>query len=233
MARETADGSPHGALTVDELRAGLNEVADPTKVDAMQAYMKGRFRFLGITSPDRKAVAKPLVRAARTMAPNELLSFADELYEQDEREFHYVAIEMMRAGSRNLGPEQLDWVRSFIETHSWWDTIDGLASNTVGPMVANHPKLALAMDAWVEDDNIWVARTATLHQLKYKENTDLDRLFGYALKRAADTEFFIRKAIGWSLRQYAWVDPDAIRAFLDKHGAAFSGLTVREASKHL
>ena len=89
------------------------------------------------------------------------------------------------------------------------------------------------MDEWIDDEDMWVARVAILHQLRFGERTDEGRLFDYSLRRAADSEFFIRKAIGWALRQYARTNPDAVRAFVDEHGARFAGLTLREATKHL
>jgi 3-methyladenine DNA glycosylase AlkD len=98
--------------------------------------------------------------------------------------------------------------------------------------VANHG-LADEMDRWIDDADIWVARTAILHQLSYKSATDGDRLFAYARSRAGDTEFFIRKALGWALRQYAREEPDRVRAFVAANRSHLSGLTVREALKHI
>jgi 3-methyladenine DNA glycosylase AlkD len=99
--------------------------------------------------------------------------------------------------------------------------------------VATHPELISEMDRWIDDENLWVARTAILHQLFYGDATDVDRLFGYCLRQASHPDFFIRKAIGWALRQYARTDPDRVRSFLVGPGAALSPLSVREASKHL
>ena len=124
-------------------------------------------------------------------------------------------------------------LEELITTKSWWDTVDSLAAHTVGPLIAANPELAPVMDDWIVDDDIWLARTAIIYQLSYKERTDADRLFRYADQRAADTEFFIRKAIGWALRQYGRVDPDAVRAFVASREETLSGLTKREALKRL
>lgn len=94
-------------------------------------------------------------------------------------------------------------------------------------------ELKPAMDTWIDDDNLWVARTALLHQLRYKDATDTERLFRYCLTRADDPDFFIRKAIGWCLREYAKTDPDAVRDFVDGARDRLSPLSVREAMKHL
>ncbi|MEY4268768.1 MAG: hypothetical protein RIS90_3303, partial [Pseudomonadota bacterium] len=89
------------------------------------------------------------------------------------------------------------------------------------------------MDAWLGHPNLWVRRVAMLHQLGWKAQTDQARLFRYALALAPETEFFIRKAIGWALRDHARTQPEAVRAFLAEHGLVLSGLTRREAGKHL
>ena len=100
-------------------------------------------------------------------------------------------------------------------------------------MVTTHPELAEEMDLWVESEDMWIARTAILHQLMFKDRTDTNRLFAYCEMRMADNEFFIRKAIGWALRHYARTDPDAVRAFVNRNEQDLSGLSKREALKHL
>lgn len=217
---------------IPELRHDLEEVADPEKALGMAAYMKDRFVFLGVPSPDRKLFARPLINAVKRTTETDLLDLARALWDEPEREFHYVAADALRRGAGQLSATTLPQIRVLIETNSWWDTVDTLAINTVGPMVANHPELAQDMDQWIGDDNIWVARTAILYQLKYKPNTDPDRLFSYVEERASDSEFFIRKALGWALREYAKTEPEAVQNFVATNENALSGLTKREALKH-
>jgi 3-methyladenine DNA glycosylase AlkD len=123
-----------------------------------------------------------------------------------------------------------------VQQKSWWDTVDGLAS-IIGDVLQAHlvrePGCQRRMDLAVADPNLWVRRVAMLHQNGWKGGTDTVRLFAYARALAPETDFFIRKAIGWALRDYAHHDPEAIRAFLQAEGAHFSGLTIREAGKHL
>jgi 3-methyladenine DNA glycosylase AlkD len=109
--------------------------------------------------------------------------------------------------------------------------VDELATNVVGPLVSRHPTLRSTMGAWIGSDNLWLARAAILHQERYKERTDPDLLFAYCLRRAGDREFFIRKAVGWALRSYAKTNPLAVKAFLESHANALSGLSRREALK--
>ncbi|MFT7600099.1 MAG: 3-methyladenine DNA glycosylase AlkD [Acidimicrobiales bacterium] len=219
--------------TLPELRHALEKAADPERAPGMAAYMKDNFEFLGVTSPHRRAAAKPVLGAGKGCEGDELLSFAEACWQQPEREFHYVGMDLLRKWAAVLAPEHLGRIETLIRTNSWWDTIDSLAPWTVGAMVTNHPELTDAMDDWIEDSNIWIARTAILHQLSYKERCNQLRLFGYVDIRSGDTEFFIRKALGWALRQHARVEPEAVRTFVADRGAALSGLTRREALKHL
>lgn len=195
--------------------------------------MKHRFAFAGVASPVRKKLQRPLLRAARAVGPDSILEVAEELWECDEREFHYVGADMLRAQASKLRPDDLDRIRALLQTNSWWDTVDSLASYSVGGMVAQHHELVSFMDEWIDDDDFWIARSAILHQIRYKDATDGDRLFTYVDKRAADTEFFIRKALGWALREYAKIAPERVRRFVGAREETLSGLTKREALKHL
>jgi len=217
----------------DDLATDLRAAADPERAPAMAAYMKDHFEFLGVASPERKAVQKPLLRAARGFSIDEVLDVADRCWEADQREFQYVATDLLRAQANRLRPGDLDRLRTLVSSKSWWDTVDALAAHAVGTVVANHPRLQSTMDEWIDSDDIWLARTAILHQLRRREHTDERRLFDYAERRAADAEFFIRKALGWALREYAKVAPDAVRSFVHTHEHELSGLTRREALKHL
>lgn len=219
-------------LDLNALRNSLGEVADASQAPKMSAYMKDRYEFLGIKSPARKLAARTTLKVSRTASPGELVEFAGACWAQPEREFQYVATDALCANVRRLRASDLGEVEQLIVTKSWWDTVDALASQTVGGLVAAHPELVVVMDEWIDSENMWLARTAILHQLKYKEEVDPNRLFRYSLSRAGDTEFFIRKAIGWALRQHAKVDPDAVYAFVDQYADKLSGLTKREAQKH-
>jgi len=217
----------------ENLTTDLREAANPERAPDMVRYMKDQFGFLGITSPERKALEKPLLRVAKDAEIDEILEVADRCWDEDAREFQYVGCVLLRAQSKKLTPPDLERLRHFISTKSWWDTVDALAAHPLGTIVANFPELGAVMDEWIDDADMWVARAAILHQLGYKHDVDQDRLFGHALKRCGDTEFFIRKSLGWALRSYARVAPDEVRAFVTKNEGRLSGLTRREAMKHL
>ena len=220
-------------LDIDKLRTVLEETADPGDIEAMAAYMKNQFVFLGLHSADLRRVTKPFLQEAAEGDGDDVIAFVHQCWAQPEREFRYVGANLTRKHVAKLGPSHLPDVEHFIVTDSWWDTVDSLAAWTVGPMVAAHPDLVAVMDQWIDDDNLWLNRTAIIHQLSYKERTDAERLFRYCRQRADHRDFFVRKAIGWALRQYARVDGDAVRRFVADNEAVLSGLSKREALKHL
>lgn len=214
------------------LREALANVADSERAAPMSAYLKHREPFLGVKSPDRKRVQRPFLAAGRGLSSSTLLGDAAQLWTEREREFQYVAMDDLRRWSRQLDADALSAVCQLIRTRSWWDTVDALAVHVVGPLVKTHG-LQTTMDQWIEADDLWVVRTALLHQLMYKADTDSERLFGYCEHQMGQRDFFVRKAIGWALRQYAREDPDAVRRFVEAHDNELSGLSKREALKHI
>jgi 3-methyladenine DNA glycosylase AlkD len=220
------------ASVLDDVARDLRAAADPEEATGMSAYMKNQFPFLGVKTPTRRAIQKPLIEASAGADAGELLDVARRCWDEEQREFQYVGADLLRKRAGILEPGDLHAVEALITTKSWWDTVDSLAAWTVGPMVRHHPLLADIMDGWIDGER-WVARTAILHQLSFKHDTDEQRLFDYCRRRAGDTDFFIRKAIGWAMRQYARVAPDDVRAFVEAHDSVLSSLSKREALKHL
>jgi len=220
-------------MKIGELRTALAAVAAPDQAKPMAAYMKHRFDFLGVRSPAVRSAAKPVLAAAENANPSQLIAFVDQCWSQPEREFQYVGCLVLRKWIATLEADHIVDLERFVTTKSWWDTVDSLAAWSVGPLVLANPNLVDVMDRWIESDDMWLGRTAIIHQLGYKADTDADRLFRYVESRADDTEFFIRKAIGWALRQYARQSPDQVRAFVSANEDRLSGLSKREALKHL
>lgn len=224
-------------LTATELtaliRTALEPLRNPSAAEPMASYLRGLFPFLGIRQPVVTKLMQPLWRAAKPEATGKLvLAVARQLWKLPEREYHHVAVELLVRFHPLLGPDSLPAIRRLIEQKSWWDSVDGLAAWVVGPLVARFPELRAEMDRWSEDPNFWIRRTAILHQLDHKKGTDAPRLFAYCARNAGDPEFFIRKAIGWALRQYARTDPKAVRKFVADHPELYA-LSRREALKHL
>lgn len=218
---------------IPELRRQLECVAQSDRAAVMAAYMKHRAEFLGVPAAERKRVSRPFIAAGRTATSDQLLDAADICWAQPEREFQYAAIDLLRRWHTTLLPQSLPRIESLIRERSWWDTVDAVAANVVGPLVARFPELVDVMDAWVDDSDLWIARASVLHQLTFAGDTDAERLFSAVDRRCGDEDFFMRKACGWALRQYARHDPDAVRAFVTDRGDRLSGLTRREALRRL
>ena len=223
----------HVDEVIAEIEALLEPLANPANAEQMAAYMRDQFPFLGIKTPERRAAARPIMMRAKHWSAEDLLDVADALMGQPEREFSFVATDFLRKWNGHLHSEHLGRIRTLIQTKSWWDTVDALAVHTLGAVVRADRSLQSEMDVWINDDDIWVARSAILHQLMWKDEVDAERLFRYCDLRGADTEFFIRKALGWALRQYARTDPEAVRRYVFANSERLSGLTKREALKHI
>lgn len=184
-------------------------------------------------TPERRALTRWVLASVGDPTPDDLAAIGPLAWSHAERELQYAAVDVLVRHVGRAAPGLIDVVGQLVTTKSWWDTVDALAANVVGPLVRRSPELVATLDGWIEGDDLWLARTAILHQLGAKGDTDADRLWRYSLAWAGHPDFFARKAIGWALRQYARTDPDAVRNFLAEHADAFSPLTVREASKHL
>ncbi|MFE5938477.1 DNA alkylation repair protein [Streptomyces sp. NPDC056470] len=227
---------PASALA-DTVLGRLTEIypaaGDPFRAQEMVAYMKGVAPFLGIRTPERRALSRTVLEGTARPDEADCAAVALRCFALPEREYHYFGVDYLRRHVKRCSSGFLPVARHLVTTESWWDTVDHLAAHVVGGLVAADPGLAARMDEWIEDDDLWVARTALLHQLRFKGATDTERLFAYCLRRAPDTDFFLRKAIGWALREYAKTGPDEVRAFVDGNREMLAPLSVREALKHL
>jgi 3-methyladenine DNA glycosylase AlkD len=218
---------------VQRLTAAYTAAADPERSVSMRAYMKDVAPFLGITTPARRALSGSVLEGTPRPTEDDCTALALRCWAFPEREYHYFAIDYLRRHVRRLSSGFLPVTRHLVTASPWWDTVDALASHVVGGLVAADPGLKTDMDAWIEDDHLWIARTALLHQLRYKGETDTRRLFAYCVRQSGHPDFFIRKAIGWCLREYAKTDAEAVRDFVARERSRLSPLSVREALKNL
>jgi 3-methyladenine DNA glycosylase AlkD len=218
---------------LDRLVAVCTAAADPARAQAQRAYMREQFPFLGLAAPTLRAVTRTVVAGLPRPTEDDLRTVVLRCWQLDAREYQYFACDWLRAHVTVPGPAFLATLRTLITTKPWWDTVDPLATRVVGGLVRRHPELTGEMDAWSAGADLWLVRTAILHQLHYGPLTDTARLFGYCSRQAGHRDFFVRKAIGWALRQYARTDPAAVRDFVDRERERLSALSVREATKHL
>jgi 3-methyladenine DNA glycosylase AlkD len=208
--------------------------ADPATAVEMARYLKTDMPFYGVKTPDRKPIAADLARRwiPDTAADYERLVLA--LWHQPHREVKYLALGVAERQHRFITLEAVPLFRRLIVEGAWWDLVDGVAANLVGGVLL-HERAAMTplVRRWLDDEVMWLRRTTIISQLNHKAATDAALLFDGCAARAHETEFFIRKAIGWALRQYARTDPQAVRQFVEEQGEKLSGLSRREAMKHL
>lgn len=218
----------------NEIRETLQQAANAQRADAMSAYMKNRFPFFGIATPERRRHVKPkLACMGRTPDPAWLLELAETLWSFDERECQYVATDLLVRHAPRIDAAHEGRIAGLIRAKSWWDTVDPLATHVYGDLMFRCPALLPVIHAYAEHEDLWLRRVAILHQLRYGTSTDVQRLDEVLQANLAHADFFVRKAMGWALREYAYTDPVWVRNWLVEHHGAISPLTHREASKHL
>lgn len=209
--------------------AALAPLADAERAPAMRAYMREQFPFLGIATPARRNTLKPLLNSLKGAPAGELLDLASELWALPEREYQYAAIDLLASHWKQLDMADLPALQAMVLRKSWWDSVDGMAGVIGDVLRFEHD----GMDQALKHENFWMRRIALLHQLGWRGKTDEARLFEYSLSLGQENEFFIQKAIGWALRDYARHAPDNVARFIRESRSRLSSLSVREAGKHL
>jgi 3-methyladenine DNA glycosylase AlkD len=221
---------------VAAVRAGLAKLGDPAKAAEMRRYMKSAMPFHGVPAPERRALGKRLFDTHVLSTVEEWLATVRALWrDAGFREERYLALDLTghRHYRRWQGPDLVPLYQEMITTGAWWDFVDELANRRIGPLLRAHPaELRPIMLRWATDEDRWLRRTAVICQLGSKEATDTALLTAAIEANVDDPDFFLRKGIGWALRQHARVDPAWVRAFVDSH-PGLSPLSRREATKHL
>lgn len=219
---------------VRELVDCLSAHAQPENAAKMNAYFKQQFEFLGIRKPELAALTKTWVKERGARRTDDLPELIQELWSLPGREYQYVALLLLTRQARYLRREDIEWLEALVVRQSWWDSVDPLAADVLGAYFRNFPEtIAPYTEKWIRSDPMWLRRTALLFQLKYKERTDWGRLTDYVLLCADERPFFIRKAIGWALREYGKTNPDAVVRFVREHKDKLSPLSSREALKNI
>ena len=216
--------------TVLDLRRSLAKASDPEVSAGASAYMRNQFDFLGVKTPARRELSRELMKQSKEFTERELIKLCKELWAQPEREFQYVACDLLTKNAKRLSPTYVKRDAMWFITHkSWWDTVDSVRKS-VEVVVATNPDLDAVMYDWIESKNIWLVRSALIHQLTLGDKTNARRLFEFCERKATDSEFFVAKAIGWALRSYSYTDPKAVTKFIKAH-PELSPLAKREGLK--
>ncbi|MFT3983647.1 MAG: DNA alkylation repair protein [Lachnospiraceae bacterium] len=208
----------------------LEKMQDIEQASKMSAYMQNRFSFLGIPKPTLKQHIKPYLQQSRKLQFD--WKFVFLCWDNPYREAQYIAIEYIRFHEKKLLDTDINKIQDLITKKSWWETVDNLDS-VVGTIVLKYPYLKEEMRQWSQSENIWLRRASIDFQQKYKEKTDTTLLEEIICNNVGTDEFFINKAIGWSLRDYSKINPEWVRDFLERYKDKLSSLSLREASKFL
>jgi 3-methyladenine DNA glycosylase AlkD len=219
---------------VQQLESALERHRNDLEAEGMSRYMKYRFAYFGIKKPKRAVIQKEWF----SLIPREF-SQADkrelvlELWQKEQREFHYVAMDFMaKWKEKEILLEDSNFIEFLLTNHSWWDSVDTLASNYLSRYLRVFPnQKEVLINSWRTSENLWLRRSCLIFQLRYKSETNFNLLRRLILEFKHEKEFFIQKAIGWSLREYAKTNPKNVKKFVEESG--IQGLAKREALKHI
>ena len=224
-------------VLAQRVRAGLEAVADPARAPAMQAYMKSTMPYLGVSAVPLRAACKALFADLQYETSVQWQADVLTLWRSAQyREERYAALALsgIRAARDFQRIDALAMYEEMIVTGAWWDFIDPIAGQRLAAILATEgPPMKQAMLDWASSDNMWKRRSAILCQLNCKGQTDLDLLYACIAPSLDSREFFLRKAIGWALRQYARTDAAEVARYVAALGDKLSPLSKREAIKHI
>lgn len=210
----------------------FNSCKNPLYAEKMKAYMRNQFEFLGLNSPIRKDQQRIIIKEAGLPVYDLLPDIVQALWISDEREYQYFAMELLSRRIKKAPKEIILLLEELILTKSWWDTIDYLAAKLVGTVFKNYPEsIKPVTRRWMDSGNIWLQRSCLLFQLKYRKSTDLKILYSFIDQLSHEKEFFIKKAIGWALREYSKVDPQEVGRFIRSRD--LQALSVKEGMKYV
>lgn len=215
----------------DDLFNEIIDAKDITQAVQMSAYMKNQFDFLGLPNAARSGIFEKYFKQEKQSKKIDW-EFVFKCWECVYRELQYIAVDYLLRKHKYLTYKDIDNLKNLITTKSWWDTVDSF-NRIFGTLLIKYPSVKDTMLQWSVDENIWLKRTAIICQLNLKEKTDTVMLENIICNNFGTNEFFINKAIGWSLRQYSKTNPDWVRGFINRYNDKLSKLSVREGSKYI
>jgi len=213
-----------------ELTDAFEKNSDPVRAAGAKAYMRNKSEFYGLASPVRKQLLKAFIAKSGLPRYDQLEELVHYAWEQPQREWQYTALEITEKFVKKADTDLIDLSEWMITKKSWWDSVDFVAPNIAGMVFQKYPEVKMRyIEKWMQSGNLWLQRSCLIHQLKYNKTTDQALLFTLCERLADHPDFFIRKAIGWSLRQYSKTSPEAVLDFVHNH--KLSNLSTKEALK--
>lgn len=209
----------------------FTEMADAKRAEWSKAYMKGQFEFFGIATPTRRKASNLFFKQNPIQFLENIQQITQECFSKKEREFQYAAVELIAFYKKQWAVNIIETLEYCITHKSWWDSVDHVASECLHDYFTKFPKQVIPVtQKWNQSNNIWLQRSSLMFPKFFKEQTDTTLLSQYILTLKDSKEFFIQKAIGWSLREYAKTDPRWVKRFVEQN--TLPALSKREALKH-
>lgn len=221
--------------TISDLESSLAAVGTPERAEGQKRYLKSDLEFHGVTLPEIRKIAKPWIQGHPDLPHAELVRLVEALWRRPVHELRMTAIELLTARLELLGPGDVDLLEWMLRRSKTWAYVDPLAINVVGDLAKRYSELETTLDRWSSDEDFWIRRSAMLALLPslLEAQTGWDRFSGYADAMLEEAEFFIRKAIGWILREISKRDPARVSAWVSARIGRISGVSLREAVKYL
>lgn len=219
---------------IDLVTARYEEIRKPSKAKEMSAYMRNLFPYLGINKPERVQLNKEIFPIIKQIVNEDFLKEIVLLcWQKQEREYQYFAMDLLQKYFDHLSPRFMPLITYMAMQKSWWDSIDLLAIKIVSRLVSKFPELQQTIDEFGVHEYLWLRRIAIIYQIPFKRKTNTQLLFRFCLHNATDKDFFIRKAIGWALREQTKSDPQSVIDFVSKYEEILSPLSKKESLKKI
>jgi len=218
---------------IKSLETAFAENRNPKNALAMSNYMRNHFTFFGIKTEERRRIFKAIWKGNQQEVAKKTRDLALLLFSKEKRELHYSAIEILiKLLKGNYKKEDIQLIEKLTTTNSWWDSVDPIAKNILGAYLLEYPsETEKVIDRFSNSENMWLNRSALIFQLGYKQKTNFDLLQYQCEKHKNSNEFFIQKAIGWALREYAKTNPEAVKTYVIKTN--LKALSKKEALKNI
>ena len=213
------------------LRKKLIENSDPELARQMESYMRNKFKFYGLKTPERRKSYHDLIKLEKANKKIDW-KFLDQAWADEHREAQYFVCNYLIALEKYLKFEDIDYIFNYVKSKQWWDTIDSLIK-PIGKLGLRDERVNELMLAWSKDDDFWVRRVAIEHQLLRKDKMNVELLNAILENNLGSSEFFINKAIGWALRDYSKTNPNWVENFIRKHHTEMATLSIKEGRKYL
>ncbi|MBC8256271.1 MAG: DNA alkylation repair protein [Candidatus Marinimicrobia bacterium] len=219
-------------MLLQQIRIECKKIGDPKVAVEQQRYMKSTMPYWGVKSPQLQKICRDLFK---DHIPKDITEYCKTIcnlfYHATHREEWYAGIQYARKFHRFIIEENVPLYIEIVNLTNWWDVVDSVAQNLIGKALLGSDNLHTLLKTWIQDDNLWIRRTSLLAQLKYKDQTDFNLLKDLVKSTWYEKEFFIRKAIGWALRQYSYTNPQAVQKFIMENENNLSPLSVQEGMK--